>query len=355
MEHSFDELEQAFIASRQGKKAESTIEGYQYAIDRFRSFLRAYDISIDDLDAGTDIVVSFPEDTDISTSKLSDNNILDYYLRHDLEVEEYQNSTVRTNFGYLRAFINFLFQEKHIDRNPVERVTLGDYVDYGKTRQQEEVGEDFVAVSDKEFQKLLQSVPAPEFRNRILLRLMYNCGLRRNEVITLDGYIDEDNNVHGDLDMEKNKLTVPAVKSDDRRSIWFSNKMRTQLQIWMTTHRASWSSHANTDALLVGQNGRLSKTRVNDIVKIAAENAGIQKVLYEDHSGRDRHKVHAHALRHGFAMRFVENSGGSDGQGADIYALSKLMGHHSISVTEKYLDAQDEYLRTQSLSYAPDV
>ncbi|MBS4974906.1 MAG: tyrosine-type recombinase/integrase, partial [Clostridium celatum] len=54
-----------------------------------------------------------------------------------------------------------------------------------------------------------------------------------------------------------------------------------------------------------------------------------------------------HGLRNNFSRRFLLNGG-------SIFVLSKILGHSSVSVTEKaYLDLQDEDLRKKYMSYSP--
>lgn len=355
-EYSFNDVRKAFISDKRETKAKNTIEGYKYALNRFESFLEKYDYTYMDLNRGTNISIEFraPDDADESLRReirdksatpLDNKNLLDCFLIEMLNVEEYAESTVRSTFGYVRSFTKYLYQNNEIgiQHNYAKDVELGEYIDYGSTRQQEEIDGEFVAVTPEEFKLLLENAPAPATRNKVMMRVLFNCGLRRSEIVELT--VD-------DVSSNKNLLTVPAVKSD-KRKVWFGDKLRTQLRLWIDIHRGSHSTAKTSDKLFVGPNGGLSPKRVTSIVREAAENAGIQSVLYEDHSGRGRNRFGAHALRHGFAVQFIENSGGREG--ANIYALKELMGHHSVSVTEQYLDARDDYLKGQALSYSPDL
>ena len=54
-----------------------------------------------------------------------------------------------------------------------------------------------------------------------------------------------------------------------------------------------------------------------------------------------------HGLRNNFARRFLLNGG-------NLLILSKILGHSSVTVTEKaYLDLQDEDLRKKYQKYSP--
>jgi integrase/recombinase XerD len=62
---------------------------------------------------------------------------------------------------------------------------------------------------------------------------------------------------------------------------------------------------------------------------------GLDQAIYElrDRAGAEKFagtRVSAHTARHTFALAFLKATG-------DVYRLSKLMGHSSVSVTEHYL------------------
>jgi site-specific recombinase XerD len=66
-------------------------------------------------------------------------------------------------------------------------------------------------------------------------------------------------------------------------------------------------------------------------------------------SGQERHRLTCHSYRHHFAESFLQEHSNSS-----IYDLKELLGHHSVSVTEVYLnDTEDEYLRQQMQQFAP--
>lgn len=83
---------------------------------------------------------------------------------------------------------------------------------------------------------------------------------------------------------------------------------------------------------------------VNDIVKEAAHEAGVQEKLYEDAAGNPRWKVTAHTMRHSFAVQSLKN-------GMDIRFLSKVMGHENLETTKKYLRVTDDDTRQMVRRY----
>ena len=70
------------------------------------------------------------------------------------------------------------------------------------------------------------------------------------------------------------------------------------------------------------------------IVKKAAALAGIQK------------KIGPHSLRHSFATHLVEN-------GADISSVQQMLGHSSITTTERYLHVSNKHLQQTINKFHP--
>jgi integrase/recombinase XerD len=70
------------------------------------------------------------------------------------------------------------------------------------------------------------------------------------------------------------------------------------------------------------------------IVRKAAENAGVEKT------------ISPHSLRHSFATHLVEN-------GADISSVQQMLGHSSITTTERYLHISKKYLQQTLKKFHP--
>jgi integrase/recombinase XerD len=83
------------------------------------------------------------------------------------------------------------------------------------------------------------------------------------------------------------------------------------------------------------------------VVTTAAENADMQEIKFVDAAGMERQKITSHDLRHSFAVHFVRNGG-------DIRTLRDLLGHASISTTEKYLRFKSETKRDKLHRFGPE-
>jgi integrase/recombinase XerD len=92
---------------------------------------------------------------------------------------------------------------------------------------------------------------------------------------------------------------------------------------------------------------KIAGSTINDVVVQAAKNAGIQEVVFTDAADKNHYRVTSHTLRHSFAMHYLQ-------EGGSIEALSKLLAHSSVVVTEIYGEVLDERAGREYDEFAPD-
>jgi len=152
-------------------------------------------------------------------------------------------------------------------------------------------------------------------RNKLIIELLFKCGLRSNELINLR---IEDIRGNNSIDVEK-------PKSGDRkkRIVLIDDDLKS----WLTTYirqegrKKGYIFRSNLKR-------RISNRSIRDIVKIIGKGA-----LDMD--------IHPHTLRHSFAIHFLNSTG-------NLAKLKQLLGHSSIKSTEHYLkytveDIREEY------------
>ena len=151
-------------------------------------------------------------------------------------------------------------------------------------------------------------------RDRAMLELLYSTGIRVSELVSRD--LD-------DLDFEEEVLRVRG-KGNKERLVPVGRPALEALHGWLPSRkqllhaRISRGRTAEKNAMfLSGQGGRLSTRSVERIVKAYGERAGINQI------------VTPHALRHSFATHLLE-------MGADLRSVQELLGHASLSTTQRY-------------------
>lgn len=138
-------------------------------------------------------------------------------------------------------------------------------------------------------------------RDRAILELLYASGLRVSEVAALD---------REDLDLTRRVVHVREGKGGKERHVPFGSAAADALRDYFAT------SPEAVPVFLNKRGKRLSTRSLYDIVRKAGESAGVPR-------------VHPHALRHSFATHLLDG-------GADLRAIQEMLGHTSLSTTQRY-------------------
>jgi len=162
-----------------------------------------------------------------------------------------------------------------------------------------------VVLSRKEV-KLLLKTPKLH-KHRLLLALLYGCGLRNAEL----------RNLHvKDVDMDRKQLHIRQGKGRKDRYVPLCDLLIRGIRIYLAAeHPRRWLFNGNDKA---GKPVGLSPNGVQWVVKQARQQSGILK------------QVTAHSLRHSYATHLLE-------MGMDIMSLKDLLGHVDIQTTMVYL------------------
>jgi integrase/recombinase XerD len=255
----------------------------------------------------------------------------------------YGDTTVKDKFAAVSTLYRFLHDKAGVlDENPAEDVNLNEagIVDYrNPTKKSDELAEDIPYVTKEQKEAMKDNCPGPKTRNELLIELMWQTGLRREEAadVTIDN-----------LDREKRQIQIRG-KNSKSRHVFYQPTLDTLLNIWLDAgYRQSYNSAETSNHLfLSARSGRLNPHRINQLIVQSAKNAGIQTKMYTDGNGQNRYKITAHSLRHGFAVQSLKN-------GMDIKTLADIMGHESLDTTKQYLRLITDDLRDRYRKFGPD-
>ncbi|MEM6317430.1 MAG: site-specific tyrosine recombinase XerD [Bacteroidota bacterium] len=260
-----------------------------------------------------------------------------------LELHQYDISAKAVTSDHLRAFIKWI-NEIGLGANSQARIISGVKGFYKFMLVEDLIDEDPTSILDTpglqkkipevlaydEIQAMLATIDLSYdhgVRNRAMLETLYACGLRVSELINLRlsnfykqvGFIK----VIGKSDKER---IVPIGEEAIKHIGFYIDGVRNH-------QRNIHKDHGNY--LFLNRRGKkLSRVMVFNIVKEAAQLAGIQK------------NVSPHTFRHSFATHLVEG-------GADLKAVQDMLGHESITTTEIYTHLDTEYLRSTIMSFHP--
>lgn len=153
------------------------------------------------------------------------------------------------------------------------------------------------------------ALPGCARRDRLVILLLYGCGLRTSELCALDV---------GDINRERHEILVRQAKGDRPRSIPIPDALYTELLAYLLEH-GKRGALLRTNAL----ERRITSKHVCDIVSATAARAGL------------RSGVTARTLRHSFATHLMD-------RGVDLAVIASLMGHRSPQETGVYLHVLPE-------------
>jgi integrase/recombinase XerC len=156
-------------------------------------------------------------------------------------------------------------------------------------------------------------------RDRALLELLYAAGLRVSELVSLD---------LGDIDFSGMVLRTIG-KGDKERLVPFGRKAADSLRAWLDSSKKLRARGKAPAALFLNaRGGRLTDRSVRRILDRRLREAAIFA------------QVSPHVLRHSFATHLL-------GAGADLRAIQELLGHASLSTTQRYTHvSMDSLMRT---------
>ena len=181
---------------------------------------------------------------------------------------------------------------------------------------------------------LLDSIPGTtplELRDRALFELAYACGLRAEELVSLD---------MESIDFDSESVRVEG-KGSKTRLVPVGEHARAALERYLARGRPALEADGGRAADRGGRGGRalfLSKSgRRLSTSDVRRRLSGWARRATARSPALAR--AHPHALRHSFATHLLDG-------GADLRAIQELLGHATISTTQVYTRVESARLRS---------
>jgi len=259
--------------------AQNTLEAYRRDVEQFLDYCAA------------DNVKNVTED-DIS-------DFMQY-----LGSRQYSPKTAARKLSAIREFFKFLYTEKDINENPAAGVL---------TPKQHKPLPKFL--SEEDIRRLVKTAnganSAGQRRMATMLELMYACGLRVSELVSLpENCINFDKKqlfVRGKGSKERIVPIAPAAIEAIFDYLAYRHEFikEGRRSVWLFPSKTSASGHVTRDAFF-------------KYLKELAVKTGISPA-----------KITPHVLRHSFATHLINHS-------VDLRAVQKMLGHESVNTTEIY-------------------
>ncbi len=258
-----------------------TIRAYMNDLTEFEHFL---------IDASTEI--------EKVNSKIINLYSLNLYTKNS-------KSTVSRKLTTLRSFFNFMVRKGNLKQNPANLIPL--------PKKEKELP---VFLSVDEVFKLIDSIDQEgilPLRDLAIIELLYSSGIRVSELTNIKVL---------DIDHRENFVKVSG-KGNKERVVPFGSNAR---EVILQYLRRRIELKPKDDFLFLNNRGSGLTTRsIERIVKKYGLLSGISK------------KISPHALRHTFATHLL-------GGGADLRSIQELLGHSSLSTTQRYTHTSIEQI-----------
>ena len=212
-----------------------------------------------------------------------------------------KKATIARKLSAIRSFFRYLVKYGVISENPVELIL---------TPKQEQTLPAYLPVDD--MFRLLDSIKADNLaglRNLAIFETLYSCGLRVSELSGMNLF---------DVDFTKSVIRVLG-KGDVERIVPIGRKATEAIKAYRQRlqEEAGISDDTNAPLFLNKNQGRLTVRSIARILDKTAKECGLLA------------PVSQHALRHTFATHMLD-------AGADLRVVQELLGHKSLSTTQKY-------------------
>jgi integrase/recombinase XerC len=211
-------------------------------------------------------------------------------------------TSVARALAAVRSLYRWLAQEGQVQQNPAKLVSTPRLP---KKLPRVPTIEELNSVLDG---KMPEVAAFPE-RDRLLLELLYGCGIRNSELVGIN--LD-------DISLNAEAILIRG-KGKKERYVPFGGSVRAALAAYLPWRQKLLQSLKRTNsALMLNQRGgRLTTRSVGRIVKRIAVARGLSP------------DVHPHTLRHAFGTHLLE-------EGADLRAIQELLGHQRLATTQRY-------------------
>lgn len=208
-------------------------------------------------------------------------------------------ATVMRRKASIKTFYRYLQRERWVEENPASGLA--------STRLPQVLPD---VLTQKEAENLLDAAECSKAEDRLrdqaMFELLYGTGMRVSELAALD--VD-------DVDLGHKQARIRSGKGRKERLVFFGAPAADALMAYLG-ERSKWLKKRDVKALFFGRKGgRISPRTVREVLDRWATRVG--------------KPAHPHTLRHSFATHMLE-------EGADIRAIQELLGHASLSTTQKY-------------------
>ena len=265
-------IEMYFVAKRAQRLSEHTLSDYDNTFRKFSTFIGK----------------------DCRVDEISPSNIANFLAN----AKGVSKKTVLNYHTGLSSLWNYLVENSMIEQNIV-RVVKPPRPEIKQT----------LPLTRRDIVALLSDIKDRQFqvRNRAIILLLLDCGLRASELCSLRVM---------NVDLIHQRVLIKG-KGGKERKIPFSDPTKNAFQMYFTERKLSSIRDRYSDIFLTVYGNVFNRSALRQLLEVVGLRAGVMN-------------CHPHRFRHTFAIQFLRNGG-------NIYTLQALLGHTSLDMVKKYL------------------
>ena len=270
--------------------SDNTLISYKHDVKSFIEFISTH--------TGSEVSIKYLNDM-----KISDFRSFLSYLRN----KDISSTSIARIISSLKSFFNYLLNTNLIESTVVQSLrTPKQKKSLPRPISSELAIETIKHAQDMEKEKWIG------LRNKSILMLLYGCGLRISEALNLNFE-----------DINENDYLIIKGKGNKERMVPLMDYVKNDIENYI--HECP-KNFTKDDPLFVGKRlDRLSPRIIQYVLEKIRHNLSLPETATP------------HALRHSFATHLL-NSGG------DLRTIQELLGHSSLSTTQKYTKVETEKL-----------
>ena len=270
--------------------SDNTLISYKHDVKSFIEFMSTH--------TGSEVSIKYLNDM-----KISDFRSFLSYLRN----KDISSTSIARIISSLKSFFNYLLNTNLIESTVVQSLrTPKQKKSLPRPISSELAIETIKHAQDMEKEKWIG------MRNKSILMLLYGCGLRISEALNLNFE-----------DINENDYLIIKGKGNKERMVPLMDYVKNDIENYI--HECP-KNFMKDDPLFVGKRlDRLSPRIIQYVLEKIRHNLSLPETATP------------HALRHSFATHLL-NSGG------DLRTIQELLGHSSLSTTQKYTKVETEKL-----------
>ncbi len=274
----------------------------------FKDYLKDYEVYLEHQKGASEHTIrnylSDIEKWDLSLVKLGCfelSQVTAEKLRHGISIK-LNNSTIQRKLSALKGFYLFL-QEKGL-------IEINQALEIPSPRANKKLPKVLNEEQASQFIEIFDHISGLNLRDRLVIEFLYCCGLRASEVVHLKWK---------DINLQRSLIQVKEGKGKKDRVIPLLN---TTIELIKKFQKEKISSEFVFNGI---KNNHLTTRTIQNIVKKVSRLTDVQ------------FEVSPHTLRHSYATHLLSN-------GANLRVIQDLLGHQSLSTTQKYTHLDQKIL-----------